>query len=126
MPKAAQTGDVAATATVKEPRSLSKIRTSLKRFDKPRDLGGISRAVSINQSHDVAGCSSNSTGDSVSFTHAGLPKDAHIWPMLPSDGNGAINREAIHEDHLMDILRYAFKDVWYIARLVQRWNNDRN
>jgi hypothetical protein len=45
--------------------------------------------------------------------------------MFPSDGNGSIDRVTIHQDDLVDVLRYVFKDMWDIASLVQRGNDDR-
>ena len=125
MPKATQAGDVAAAAAVKEPRPLGEIRARQKRFHEPGDLAGVSRAVSVNQGDDVSGCSCDSAGNRVSLAHARLPNDAYVRSVLASDRNGSIDRETIHKDDLMDVLRYVFKDVWNIASFIQSWNNYR-
>ncbi len=117
--------DVVAAATGNEPRSLGKVSTVEKYFYKPWNLGRVGGAIGVDHRNDVARRCCESACKRIPFTLTGLRNHLHIRPRVTRDGHGAVQRETVDKDDLMNIDGDPRKDMRYIASFVEGRNYDR-
>ena len=116
----AQRGDVVAVAAVVEARALDEVGAGDQRGDEQRDLGRVGRAVGVDHHDDVAGAGGEAAGQGVALAGAGLLHDHHVRAQLAGHRDGAVDRAAVDQDHLVDARGQRGEDVRQVPLLVHR------
>ena len=121
----AQARDISAPPAGQEPRPLGKVRTLHKRCYEPRYLPRVSGTIRIDHGYHVTGRCLKTAGQGVALALPGLGHHAHVRPQLAGDRHRVVNRAAIHEHHLVNVLRNPLEHMRDIPLFVKRRDNHR-
>src|SRR5204862_5656137 len=114
---------VLAASTGRESRALCEVGAVDERLDEARNLAAVRRAVRVHHHDDVSGAGGKAGSERVALAAAGLADDLDQRIVLLRDGRRSVQRVAVDEHELEDVVGQGGENVRQVLCLVERRNN---
>ena len=117
-----QPGNILTATTCGEPGSLGEVSAGKQGRYESRDLGGIGRAVRIDQRNDIPGRRRAPARDGVTLTGSRLHHDPGFGLQLADYGESVVNGVTVDDNDFVDTGRQRLEDMRQVTRFVQSRN----
>jgi hypothetical protein len=122
--KTTQPGNILTATIPGEPGSLGEVSAGKQGRHKSRDLGGVGRAVRIDQRNDIPGRRCAPARDRVTLAGSRLQHDSDFGHQLAGYSESVINGVTVDDNDFVDAGRQRLENMRQVSCLVQRRNYD--